>query len=145
MKRLSFLLIYLLFASVSAVATFEFEDPTQPAEVDETGQAIAEEGGKVFFSDGASGTRSITLERGDYLKLIVGNYVHGFKEFDTSVKTSDDSVRVGVYFAGDAQGRERAEQLAERFRQQVPSILDDYKWAKDVTLIVYVYDNSRLK
>jgi len=145
MKRLSFLLIYLLFASMSAVATFEVDDPTQPAAIDEAGQAIGEEGGKVFYSDGVSNKRSITLEQGDYLKLIVGNYVHGFKEFDTSVKTSGDSVRVGVYFAGDVQGRQRAEQLAERFRQQLPSILDDYKWTKEITLIVYVYDKSRLK
>lgn len=145
MNRYSLLLVFLLLASMSAVATFELDDPTQPAEKDETGQAVAEEGGKVFYSGGASKKRSITLEQGDYLKLIVGNYVHGFKEFDTSVKTSDDSVRVGVYFDADTQGRERAEQLAGRFRQQLPSILNDYSWAKDVTLIVYVYDKSRLK
>ena len=145
MKRFRFLLIYLLLASMSALATFDLDDPAQPPELDEAGQPIAEEGGKAFFSGGASNKGTITLEQGDYLKLIVGNYVHGFKEFDTSVKTSDDSVRVGVYYAGDAQGRQRAEQLAERFRQQLPVILGDYKWTKEVTLIVYVYDKSRLK
>lgn len=145
MKRFSFLLIYLFFTSMSALATFELDDPAQPPELDEAGQPIVEEGGKLFFSGGASKKGSITLERGDYLKLIVGNYVHGFKEFDTAVKTSDDSVRVGVYYAGGAQGREGAEQLAEQFRQELPLILDDYKWAKEVTLIVYVYDKSRLE
>jgi hypothetical protein len=144
MKHFGFLLMYLLLASMSALATFDLDDPAQPPELDETGQPIVEEGAKPFFSGGASKQGSVTLGQGDYLKLIVGNYVHGFKEFDTAVKTSDDSVRVGVYYAGGAQGREGAEQLAEQFRQELPLILDDYKWAKEVTLIVYVYDKSRL-
>ena len=145
MKKYSLLLVCLMCASLSVSATFELDDPTQPLEKDESGQALAEEGSKVFFSDSDSRKQPIGLEQADYLKLIVGNYVHGFKEFDTSVKASDDSVRVGIYYGADAQGRERAEQLAGRFRQQLPSILDDYKWAKDVELIVYVYDKSRLQ
>ena len=86
---------------------------------------------------------TIELEKRDYLKLIVGNYVHGFKEFDTSVVAFDDSVSVGIYFDSDEQDKSRADQLAERFRKQLPLMLERYEWADEIAVVVSVYSESR--
>ena len=86
---------------------------------------------------------NIELEKRDYLLLIVGNYVNGFKEFDTSVVAFDDSVSVGIYFDSDGQDNNRADQLAERFRKQIPLMLERYEWADEIAVVVNVYNESR--
>ena len=44
----------------------------------------------------SSFSNALEVTKGDYIKLIVSNYVHGFKEFDTSVIAfNDGSVSVG--------------------------------------------------
>ena len=84
----------------------------------------------------------LELEKKDYIKLIVSSYVNGFKEFDTSVTTFDDSVSIGIYYDVSAQKESRAEQLAKRFRRHVPLILANYEWAKNVKLRVSVYSEN---
>ena len=86
---------------------------------------------------------TIELEKRDYLALVVGNYVHGFKEFDTSVTTGDKSINIGIYYDAETQDRSGAETLAERFRNQIPLLLAKYEWVSDVTLLVNVYSESR--
>ena len=96
--------------------------------------------GIVFAS--ISHAESIELEKRDYLMLIVGNYVHGFKEFDTSVVAFDDSVSVGIYYDAETQDGNKAETLADRFRKQLPRLLAKYEWANEVTFVVNVYGES---
>lgn len=86
---------------------------------------------------------AIELEKKDYLSLVIGNYVHGFKEFETSVTSFEDSVSIGIYFDASTQEEHRANQLANRFRSQVPIMLKQYKWAKDVVVKVNVYSEDR--
>jgi hypothetical protein len=81
----------------------------------------------------------IKIDTKDYLTFIVSSYVSGFKEFDTSVTTGERLVSVGVYYDEDNQKRERAEQLAERFRAQIPHFLSRYEWAKETEVRVNVY------
>ena len=88
---------------------------------------------------------TIELEKKDYLTLIVGNYVHGFKEFDTSVTAFEDSVSIGIYYDDSKQGKERANQLANRFREQIPILIKRYLWAENVKIIINVYSEDRDK
>lgn len=85
----------------------------------------------------------IDLEKKDYLTLVVSNYVHGFKEFETSVTSFNDSVSIGIYYDESTQSEMRANQLAKRFRSQVPRKLSQYQWAKDIEIIVNVYSEDR--
>ena len=86
----------------------------------------------------------IEFEKKDYLMLVVGNYVHGFKEFETSVTSFNDSVSIGIYYDESTQSEIRANQLAKRFRFQVPRKLSQYQWAKDIKVIVNVYAEDRI-
>lgn len=96
----------------------------------------------IFLSSGSLGY-GVELEKKDYLTLVVGNYVHGFKEFETSVVGFEDSVSISIYYDLSTQSEERANQLAKRFRTQVPSLLVRYQWAKGVEVIVNVYSEDR--
>ena len=95
----------------------------------------------LFFSSFAV---ALEIEKKDYLSLIVGNYVHGFKEFETSVTSFDDSVSIGIYYDISTQKEQRANQLANKFRTQVPKQLIQYKWANNVKVIVNVYSEDRV-
>jgi len=74
-----------------------------------------------------------------YLTLIISNYVHGFKEFGTSVVAREESVLIAIYYNINTQSELRANQLAKRFRFQAPILLDRYEWAKDTEVLVSVY------
>lgn len=84
----------------------------------------------------------IPLAKKDYITLIVSSYVHGFKEFETSVTSFADSVSVGIYYDLSTQSEDRAKQLAKRFRLQIPFKLDAYDWAKGVEVVVNVYSQD---
>jgi len=116
-----------------AAATFELDDPVQSIEDMRAAQAVGEANSHADL---------IALDKRDYLKLIVGTYVHGFNEFDTSIWTSDELVKVGIYYNPNEQDERKAEQLAERFREQLPLILGEpqYQWANDVGIEVSVHN-----
>ena len=134
MKGLALIAVLCLLASASLNATFELDDPALMVEDVKTGQTVED----VYrFTD------LILIEKSEYLELIVGNYVNGFKEFDTSVVALDDSVSVGIYHDSNEQSALRAEQLADRFRSQLPIMLEKYDWADDISILVNVYDEDR--
>ena len=85
MKRLVLILMLCHLACVPAVATFEVDDPVQQIEDLRTADATGKTNSHADL---------IALDKRDYLKLIVGNYVHGFSEFDTTIWTSDELVRL---------------------------------------------------
>ena len=93
----------------------------------------------------ASNVYAFNIEKKDYLSLIVGNYVHGFKEFDTSVTSFDDSVSIAIYYDKTTQDEKRAKQLASRFRTHISGILGKYSWTKGVIIKVNVYSEERVK
>lgn len=41
----------------------------------------------------------LMISKKDYIALIIGNYVHGFKEFETSIVGFEDSASIGIYYA----------------------------------------------
>ena len=96
----------------------------------------------ICFSAMFAQADKITLTKKNYITLIVGNYVHGFKEFETSVTSFDDSVSIGIYYDPSTQSKVRANTLTERFRFQIPHKLNSYKWAKGVEVIVSVYSHD---
>ena len=94
------------------------------------------------------------IEKKDYLTLIVDNYVHGFKDFDTSVTASDDLVSIIVYyddkeevdagiFSDTEQYVDRIEALAKKFQETVPELLKKYSWAEGVTVKVSINPKER--
>jgi hypothetical protein len=84
-------------------------------------------------------SETVELDKKFALKVLVASYVNGFKEFDTTVVGYDDSVSIGIYVDREVQSRERASHLANRFREQVPKLLELNSWAKNVNVIVNVY------
>jgi len=82
----------------------------------------------------------VKIETKDYLAFIVGNYVNGFNEFDTTIVALEDSVSVSIYY--DVQKEGKAMQLAARFRKQIPHLIIRYEWAKDTVVIVNAYNKS---
>ena len=129
-----------LLASISQ-ADFEVKDPASA----EAAEAAEEQMHSIGKAPGRYSGDTIRLTKSDYLKLIVGNHVHGFKAFDTLVKTSDDSVFVVIFCARDEAEKVQAEQFAGYLRKELPVILGkpEYKWAKDVDLTVSVYAEDR--
>jgi hypothetical protein len=97
----------------------------------------------ILFSATFSHAENIALDKKDYITLIVSNYVHGFKEFETSVTSFEDSVSIGIYYDASTQSEVRANQLAKRFRTQVPSQLATHDWAKNIKVLVSVYSEDR--
>lgn len=135
MKRLVLIFVLCQLAYMPAVATFDMDDPQQTLE---EFQATSNTGSSNNHGD------LIALNKSDYLKLIVGTYVHGFNEFDTTIQTSDQLVEVGIYFDPENQDKGRAEQLAAQFRKQLPLILGEprYSWASDVEIEVSVHHSN---
>jgi hypothetical protein len=48
----------------------------------------------VLIISSISYAEKVELEKTDYLTLIISNYVHGFKEFETSVTSVDSHSRI---------------------------------------------------
>ncbi len=140
MKRLVFVITLCLLAGMGN-ADFEIKDPASQDE------AMSGEGQMHALGKGSTKNtgKSIRLAKRDYLELIVGNHVHGFKAFDTLVKASDDSVFVGIFYGTDKKEKANAEQFADYLRKELPVILGspEYKWAKGVGLTVAVYGEDR--
>ena len=94
-------------------------------------------------ADPSSESETIRLTKNDYLTLIVGNYVHGFKEFETSVTASDGTVNITIFYSNFLDNEGRVFWLADLFQLKIPEILKQYSWAKDVTINVEVYPERR--
>ena len=88
-------------------------------------------------------SEELTLSKNDLVTLHVSNYVHGFKEFDTTVVSFDDSVSVGIYYDINTQSEDKAEQLAARFRKHLRRILNNYDWGTDIEIVVKVHSEDR--
>ncbi len=140
MKHLILVIALCLLAGMCN-ADFEIKDPASPDEA-MSGEGQMHELGK---GPANNADKSIRLAKRDYLELIVGNHVHGFKAFDTLVKASDDSVSVGIFYGTDEKEKANAEQFADYLRKELPVILGrpEYKWAKGVDLKVAVYGEDR--
>ena len=132
MKLLAITVTLCLLACAPVVATFETDDPVQQIEGLRADQTL--ENTKIV-------TGPFYLAKKDYLKIIVSNYVNGFKEFDTTVVTSGDSVSVSIFHDSDEEAQQRANQLANRFREKIPLMLKPYQWAENITVSVTVHDD----
>jgi hypothetical protein len=154
MKQLYFIIaLCLLFGLSESLAAqvrdsgFELQDPAQDV-ADSIEEAEKNYEKAKLKAAQQQGTYSgFKLARTEYLALLAGNYVHGFKEFDTTVKTDEESVSVGIYYDPNVQEKNRAEQLAERFRKDLPLMFEEtrHEWAANVGVLVTVhsYDQSK--
>lgn len=96
-----------------------------------------------FFASAMCFAENVSLEKKDYAVFLVSNYVHGFKEFDTSVAGYEDAISIGIYYDVDTQSKARADQLARRFEENIPNFLSGYDWAQDMAVKVNVYSENR--
>jgi hypothetical protein len=95
------------------------------------------------FTGSGPDSERIELTKNDYLTLIVGNYVHGFKEFETSVTASNGAVNITIFYSSFFDNKARVYWLTDLFQMKIPEILKQYSWAKDVTINVEVYSERR--
>jgi len=124
---------------------FELQDPAQEV-ADSIEEAEANlENAKLQAEQQQSTYGGFNLRRTEYLALLVGNYVHGFKEFDTKVEADEASVSVGIYYDPTVQRKDRAEQLADRFRTQLSLMFEEaqHEWAGNVGIMVTVHTHDR--
>ena len=135
MKSLVLTVLFCLLASTPVVATFETEDPLQEIEDLRAAQ---------YFENVKVDPSIVSLAKKDYLRLIVSSYVNGFKEFNTTVATSDESVSVSIFYDSDQQDEERVDQIANRFRKEIPPMFESYPWAKNIAVSVTVYSDPDL-
>lgn len=98
----------------------------------------------IFILPALCAAETIEFTKSDAITLMVSGYVHGFKEFGTSVIGLDDSVSIGIYYDLKTQKKQRANMLAKRFRKKIPVILSKYSWAKKVKVHVSVYTYDRM-
>lgn len=80
----------------------------------------------------------VILDQSDYILFLVSSYVNGFKEFDTTVVSFEESVLVGIYLSNKNQSEENALILKERFEAQVP-LLIQRKLKKEIDVIVRIH------
>ena len=99
----------------------------------------------IFILPALSTAETVKFTKSDAITLIVSNYVHGFKEFGTSVVALNDSVSIGIYYDIKTRKKLRAEMLAKRFRKRIPEILSNYKWGKKIKVHVSVYSYDRME
>ena len=153
MKRLySVIALCLLFGTSDIFAAevkgpgFELEDPAQDVadSIEEAEENY--EKAKLKAAQQHSTYAGFKLRRTEYLSLLAGIYVNGFKEFDTTVKTYEESVSIGIYYDPTMQEKNRAEQLADRFRKDLPLMFEEtqHEWAAkvEITVTVHSYDKS---
>ena len=140
MKQIFLTTTLCLFSCISN-ADFETKDPASPEET----KAAEEQMRSIGKSSRENSGDTIQLTRSDYLKLIVGNHVHGFKAFDTLVNANDDTVFVVVFHGKGEKEKTEAEQFANYLRKELPVILGKpgYQWAKGVSLTVAIYGEER--
>jgi len=154
MKRFYFVITLCLllglsesFAAEVKGSSFELEDPAQEvADSIEEAEANLKKA-KLEAAQQESSYGTFKLKRNEYLALLVGNYVHGFKEFDTAVESDEESVSVGIYYDPTVQNKDRAEQLADRFRKQLSLMFEEtqHEWASNVGIMVTVHSLDRSK
>lgn len=92
-----------------------------------------------LFLTSAVFAETVEIDKRFALKMLVASYVNGFKEFDTTVVGYDNRVSIGIYVERDNQSRKKAEQLATRFKEQIPKLLDLNSWASGIKVVVTVY------
>lgn len=140
MKQILLPVMLCLLTGASS-ADFEVKDPASPEEA----KAIEQQMKPVFKSSNEYAGDTVRLAKSDYLKLIIGNHVHGFKSFDSLVNASDSAVFVGVFYGEDEAKKAGAEKFADYLRKELPVILGnpEYRWAKGVDITVAVYGEER--
>lgn len=82
---------------------------------------------------------TVVIEKNLVIQMFVAGYVNGFKKYDTTVNGYDDSVSIGIYVPSESQSKEAAEELAKKFRNQVPKLLGRVPLGADIKVTVTVY------
>jgi hypothetical protein len=82
------------------------------------------------------------MTRRDYLELMVGNYIHGFKRFGTTayiLNDNGDKMFIEIYYNEKTQSKIEALLFKRRLEKEMPYILEKYDWAKGVPFEVNVF------
>lgn len=85
---------------------------------------------------GVYASETIQINKGDYLMLVIGNYVHQFNTFDTSVHLFADTIKINIYYDRSTQTEEMAENFRNRVSLQVEHIFLKYDWANDFSYAI---------
>lgn len=72
--------------------------------------------------------------------ILIGNYVHQFNMFDTSVHVyeQDKLVKINIYYDKSTQKEKRANNFKNRISMQIEHIISNNEWAKDYEYEVWV-------
>ena len=90
----------------------------------------------IFFSlSSYSNGDELKISKDDYLKLIIGHYIHGFNQFDTSLVVMNNSVSIRIYYKNE-KNLDDVKKLSERFKNQIPYILERYHWTTTTDVMV---------
>jgi hypothetical protein len=83
----------------------------------------------------------IKISKNDYLEFKIGSYIQGFKGIENSIVIVNDSIRITLYYNNNRTYKKQAEQLKNLFEKTIPSLLENYLWAKKYK-IEYIIDSE---
>ena len=79
------------------------------------------------------------INRRDFLELVVGNYVHGFKHFGTSIYFVENKLVIEVYYDAKTQDKVSALVFKRKIEKQIPFLLQRFEWANNLQYEVEVF------
>lgn len=82
------------------------------------------------------------MSKREYLELLVGNYVHGFKEFGTAIyilPDPSDVLYVDIYYDVNRQKKLQAMKFQRHLAKELPYVLARYEWAKDIPIEINIF------
>lgn len=99
----------------------------------------------IHFADDGYNTSLSTpylMNKREYLELLVGNYVHGFKEFGTAIyilPDPNDVLYVDIYYDVERQKKLQAMKFQRHLAKELPYVLARYEWAKDIPIEINIF------
>lgn len=82
------------------------------------------------------------MSKREYLELLVGNYIHGFKEFGTAIyilPDPNDVLYVDVYYDEKSQKKLDAMKFQRHLAKELPYVLARYDWAKNIPIEINIF------
>lgn len=81
---------------------------------------------------------TLVLRKRDYLELMVGNYVHGFKQFGSTVYMNENTLQIDVFYGAD-QGKLKALRFKRHLEKEMPYVLNKYDWSSQIAFEISIF------
>ena len=84
----------------------------------------------------------VVVDKRVLLELMVGNFIHGYKEYGTTVYVTDNKLYVEIFYDARSQSKLDALVFKRKVEKEMPYVLQRYDWSKSVAFEVSVFSES---